>query len=242
MLNWPSSCLGKGLDKPYFDKNGVIWLKAGADKRRVNSKEELRRLFQMTDQFHADELPTRAGLDALDELRFRDFLRDTYDQQLPTRPAERLRLLANLNLATKDGVLIRLFMFDDRIEIISPGTLPNNLTVENIRAGNSNLRNPILASFVAKGGQGDGPQPKRVPSTGPSTAGSKSRQPPGRVEQHLSTILTASLPAGTPPRARRRPRPPSPPLRAALGALCRTPIPVSPDSPLVASGAFLAPT
>jgi predicted HTH transcriptional regulator len=82
----------KGLDKPYFDKNGVIWLKAGADKRRVNSKEELRRLFQMTDQFHADELPTRAGVDALDELRFRDFLRDTYDQQLPSRPVERMRL------------------------------------------------------------------------------------------------------------------------------------------------------
>lgn len=28
----------KGIDKPYFDKNGVIWLKTGADKRRVNSK------------------------------------------------------------------------------------------------------------------------------------------------------------------------------------------------------------
>ena len=50
----------KGIDKPYFDKNGVIWLKTGADKRRVNSKEELRRLFQLTDQFHADELPTKA--------------------------------------------------------------------------------------------------------------------------------------------------------------------------------------
>ncbi len=23
----------KGIDKPYFDKNGVIWLKSGADKR-----------------------------------------------------------------------------------------------------------------------------------------------------------------------------------------------------------------
>ncbi len=34
-----------GLDKPYFDKNGAIWLKSGSDKRRVNSKEELRRLF-----------------------------------------------------------------------------------------------------------------------------------------------------------------------------------------------------
>jgi ATP-dependent DNA helicase RecG len=35
--------------------------------------------------------------------------------------------------------------------IISPGHLPNHLTVEKIRAGNSNIRNPILASFVAKG-------------------------------------------------------------------------------------------
>jgi len=44
----------KGIDKPYFDKNGVIWLKAGADKRRVNSREELRRFFQFSNQFHAD--------------------------------------------------------------------------------------------------------------------------------------------------------------------------------------------
>ena len=46
---------------------------------------------------------------------------------------------------------IRLFVFDNRIEIISPGHLPNNLTVAKIRAGNSNIRNPILASYIAKG-------------------------------------------------------------------------------------------
>jgi ATP-dependent DNA helicase RecG len=46
---------------------------------------------------------------------------------------------------------IRLFVFDNHIEIISPGHLPNNLTVEKIRAGNSNIRNPILVSYVAKG-------------------------------------------------------------------------------------------
>jgi ATP-dependent DNA helicase RecG len=46
---------------------------------------------------------------------------------------------------------IRLFVFDNRIEIISPGHLPDNLTVERIRAGISNIRNPILVSFVAKG-------------------------------------------------------------------------------------------
>ena len=242
----------KGIDKPYFDKNGVIWLKAGADKRRVNSKEELRRLFQFTNQFHADELPTKAGIEKLDKLRFRDFLRDVYKQEYPDSSVELTRLLQNMNLATDDGRLnlagvllfaeqpewivpqfvakairypgnkihatdyldtedfsgplpklfegalafvmrnlhkvqagrgvnapglpeiseavfeellvnalvhrdylvsapIRLFVFDNRIEIISPGHLPNNLTVEKIRTGNSNIRNPILVSYVAKG-------------------------------------------------------------------------------------------
>lgn len=43
---------------------------------------------------------------------------------------------------------IRIFVFEDRVEIISPGHLPNNLTIENIKAGNSNTRNPVLASFA----------------------------------------------------------------------------------------------
>ena len=242
----------KGLDKPYFDKNGVIWLKTGADKRRVNSKEELRRLFQFSSQFHADELPTKAGIDKLDRLRFRDFLHKHYTHEYPEKPEVLLRLLQNMNLATETGVLnlagvlmftehpewivpqfavkairypgneihssayvdtedfsgplcaifenshafimrnlhkvqagqginapgipeispvvfeellvnalihrdylvsaaIRIFVFDNRIEIISPGHLPNNLTVDKIKEGNSNIRNPILVSYAAKG-------------------------------------------------------------------------------------------
>lgn len=43
---------------------------------------------------------------------------------------------------------VRIFVFRDRVEIISPGHLPNNLTVENIKAGNSNTRNAVLASFA----------------------------------------------------------------------------------------------
>ena len=38
-----------------------------------------------------------------------------------------------------------------KMEIISPGHLPNSLTVEKIRAGNSVIRNPILVSFASKG-------------------------------------------------------------------------------------------
>lgn len=241
----------KGIDKPYFDKNGVIWLKSGSDKRRVNSKEELRRLFQSIDLLHGDEVPTKAGIDKLDRLRFRDFLREVYNMDIPDDPEKLTALLQNMNLASGGGTLnlagvllfaenpewikpefivkavrypgnsistseyldsedfsgpmkkifqdtlafimrnlkkiqddqninspgkpeipkivfeeilvnalihrdyfvsaaIRVFIFDDRIEIISPGHLPNNLTIEKIRAGNSNIRNPILASFISK--------------------------------------------------------------------------------------------
>lgn len=45
---------------------------------------------------------------------------------------------------------VRIFIFRDRIEIISPGHLPNNLTIENIKSGNSNIRNPILSSYATK--------------------------------------------------------------------------------------------
>lgn len=43
---------------------------------------------------------------------------------------------------------VRVFVFDDRVEIISPGHLPNNLTIDNIMHGNTNSRNPVLASFA----------------------------------------------------------------------------------------------
>jgi ATP-dependent DNA helicase RecG len=44
---------------------------------------------------------------------------------------------------------IRLLVFDDRIEIISPGHLPNHLSTAQVRHGVSNMRNPILASHGA---------------------------------------------------------------------------------------------
>jgi predicted HTH transcriptional regulator len=42
---------------------------------------------------------------------------------------------------------VRLLIFDNRIEIISPGNLPNNLTVEDIKYGNPVIRNNQLAMF-----------------------------------------------------------------------------------------------
>lgn len=43
---------------------------------------------------------------------------------------------------------IKLFIFEDRIEIISPGRLPNNLTVEQMTKGIRKKRNDILDSLA----------------------------------------------------------------------------------------------
>jgi len=45
---------------------------------------------------------------------------------------------------------IRLLIFDNRIEIISPGRLPNSLTVEEIKYGNPVIRNNQLAMFASR--------------------------------------------------------------------------------------------
>jgi ATP-dependent DNA helicase RecG len=43
---------------------------------------------------------------------------------------------------------IKIFMFDDRVEIINPGKLTNSLTIEKIKRGISIHRNPILNSIA----------------------------------------------------------------------------------------------
>ena len=242
----------EGGDKPYFDRNGSIWLKEGADKRRAVSREEIRRFFEASAQIFADEQPTRATMERLDVAQFRHFFESTYREPFPSRAADVIRLLKNMNLAVADGHLnlagllffgmapeflvpqfcikavrmngvslgamsysdsedysgtlpaifsgamaflsrnlhkrqtiggvnapgeseinpsvleeilvnalvhrdyfinapIRVLVFDDRVEVVSPGSLPNHLTVEKILAGNTNIRNPVLATFVAKG-------------------------------------------------------------------------------------------
>lgn len=45
---------------------------------------------------------------------------------------------------------INLLIFDNRIEIVSPGSLPNSLTIENIKMGNAVVRNNLIVSFSSK--------------------------------------------------------------------------------------------
>ncbi len=46
------------------------------------------------------------------------------------------------------GAKIRAFMFDDRLEIRSPGVPPNTVNVESMKTGISVYRNPIIVRFI----------------------------------------------------------------------------------------------
>jgi ATP-dependent DNA helicase RecG len=75
-----------GLNRPYTDNQGRIWVKSGADKRHITAREEMQRLFQQAGLIYADEVPvaqaTVADIDhkALEEYfenRYREPLEDT---------------------------------------------------------------------------------------------------------------------------------------------------------------------
>ena len=73
------------------------------------------------------------------------------DLEIPLEALE--ELVANM-LLHRDYFIsapCRVFIFDNRVEIVSPGALPNNITIENIRNGVSIIRNPIIISFATKG-------------------------------------------------------------------------------------------
>lgn len=245
----------EGISKPYNDNDGVFWVKSGANKRKVTSREEIQRMLQSADLVHADEVPVK-GTTARDiDLKhfgrfFKKQYRKSLDSALKKAGISVTRLLNNLSLARDTtlnlaGLLLfgehpqrhrpafvvkavsfigndpagdryrdsqdiegclqdlhkgtmsflsrnlqrlqgdkgfntegdleippaaleelvvnmllhrdyfisapwRVMLFDNRIELISPGALPNNLTIENIRNGVSNIRNPLIASFATK--------------------------------------------------------------------------------------------
>ena len=237
----------EGSDKPHTDKDGVVWVKNGSDKRKVTSKEELSRLLQSSGNLYAEEiLLQHSSLSDFNWDKFQSFYEEKYKE--PCEKESIPKYLENLRLGNKDklnvagallfgknvqkltpaffitaiwfwgntitateyksseniiGTLpelyrrgydfilskldkiqagqsfnslgkseipeivitellvnalihrdyfindsIKLFLFDDRIEIISPGKLPNSLTEEQIKKGVRRSRNNIIASLA----------------------------------------------------------------------------------------------
>jgi predicted HTH transcriptional regulator len=237
----------EGTDKPYMDKEGLIFIKNGADKRKVTSKEELMRLLKSSGNLYAEEMLIRNSIyedineeefkkfyekkykipfkseklgqyienlglgeqgklnlvgallftkhpiknipsfftlaiwfkglqksdtiylnedkiegtlsqqykkaltflvDSLREIQIGDNFNSKGELEIPVVPLQELLInaLVHRDYFIKDT--IKVFVFNDRVEIISPGVLPNNLTEEKIRLGIRKKRNPLIDSFA----------------------------------------------------------------------------------------------
>ena len=89
-----------GLNKPYIDTNGFIWVKSGSNKRKVTSREELQRIFQSASLIHADETPVRgSSIKDIDIDFFDSFFEKEYGESVDDQSSCREVLLENMNLA-----------------------------------------------------------------------------------------------------------------------------------------------
>ncbi len=95
-----------------------------------------------------------------DSIRFfRLYLRERHEikgfepEVYPEMPEEVLREGLVNAIAHRDYTItapIRIFIFDDRLEIRTPGRLPNTVTVESMKLGAHVLRNPTIYNFLNK--------------------------------------------------------------------------------------------
>ena len=243
--------VSEGVNKPYKDNNGTIWIKQGPDKRRLTDNNEQIRLFQQSGLLYIDEMIVPdTSMDDVDNSKVEKYMEVI--QKGETEPLIEINdiFLTNLNILkagrltlsgllvfgkdpqkyrpafcvkavsffgdnigdsyyrdsrditgtvpelydhgmlffmqnlkhvqkgqnfNKPGILeisdialaellqnallhrdysknapVRLMIFDNRIEIVSPGCLPNSLTVDNIKLGNAAVRNNLLVSYCSK--------------------------------------------------------------------------------------------
>ena len=114
--------VAEGLNKPYVDTHGKIWVKSGADKRHVTAREEMQRLFQEAGLVHADEVPARpASIDYLDHAVFARYFERRYRKTVESTGQPLPQLLRNLNLA-RDGIpnLAGLLLFGKAPHVFKP--------------------------------------------------------------------------------------------------------------------------
>lgn len=92
-----------GLNRPYTDNQGRIWVKSGADKRHVTAREEMQRLFQQAGLIYADEVPvTGTTVADIDHRALEEYFENRYREPLDDAEQSLERLLRNMGLA-RDG-------------------------------------------------------------------------------------------------------------------------------------------
>ena len=103
----------QGKNKPYRDSKGIVWVKQGADKRKVFDNTELVAMLMENGQMHPDSMPVKGtSIKDLDENTVRDYLikrfRSDYERlQLPMAELKHKDLaeIADFISQTPEGIL-----------------------------------------------------------------------------------------------------------------------------------------
>ena len=243
--------VAEGKNKPYKNLSGEIWVKQGADKRRVTENSEILSLFQDAGTYQPDAAGVEDAVASdLDNNAVDEYLTRVYSIDMESLGSKAEQMLKNIHILNKNGIPtlagylffgkhpeyncptgmvkavsfygnsiggthyrdtkeivgnmpqiydksmaflksnlhnlqeegasfntlgqleisetvleevlqnalvhrdllrsapIRIFIFDDRVEIISPGALGGGLTVEDIMGGKTYQRNPYMATFA----------------------------------------------------------------------------------------------
>lgn len=95
-----------GRNKPYKDLTGCIWVKQGADKRRVTENSEILALFQQSGEYHPDEagIPGTSAED-IDSIALNRFFNNVYRKPLKDFGIPQERVLRNLHITDAEGRL-----------------------------------------------------------------------------------------------------------------------------------------
>lgn len=103
----------QGRNKPYRDSKGIVWVKQGADKRKVFDNAELIAMLMENGQMHPDSMPVNGtSIKDLDENTLRDYLlnrfRSDFERQQLSITELRHRSLdeiAGILSQTPEGIL-----------------------------------------------------------------------------------------------------------------------------------------
>ena len=87
--------VAEGIAKTYKDRNGTIWIKQGADKRRLTDNNEQIRLFQQSGLIYIDEMKVPyTSIEDIDTEKVKKYLVAVSDEDEPITPT----LLKNINV------------------------------------------------------------------------------------------------------------------------------------------------
>lgn len=94
----------RGRNKPYKDLSGVIWVKQGADKRRVTENSEILGLFQDSGEFYPDEMGIEGTSEMdIDSLALERFFKHVYRKPIENFDVPREQLLRTIHILDVNG-------------------------------------------------------------------------------------------------------------------------------------------